>query len=174
MPLPKSNRTPRRRAAITSGNRMPSSSRMPFGAGAYICVTMSPRLSNARIARIGDTECRAHAIKSCRRYLFVFFADRAIPPTNNGSEQAAAPLRHLPQGDKLLPLTMGRKSLRRYQVRDRNRAATNHRGAPSHPPHLDRHAVTRPGHAPIRVSNYLTRARAKALPWRRDFDRLNG
>ena len=32
-----------------------------------------------------------HAIKSCRRYLFVFFADRAIPPTNNGSEQALRP-----------------------------------------------------------------------------------
>ena len=27
----------------------------------------------------------------CRRYLFVFLADRAIPPTNNGSEQAPRP-----------------------------------------------------------------------------------
>ena len=31
------------------------------------------------------------AIKGCRRYLFVFLADRAIPPTNNGSEQALRP-----------------------------------------------------------------------------------
>jgi transposase len=30
-------------------------------------------------------------IKGCRQYLFVFFADRAIPPTNNGSEQALRP-----------------------------------------------------------------------------------
>ena len=27
----------------------------------------------------------------CRRFLFVFLADRAIPPTNNGSEQALRP-----------------------------------------------------------------------------------
>jgi transposase len=32
-----------------------------------------------------------HVIKGCRRYLFVFFANRAIPPTNNGSEQALRP-----------------------------------------------------------------------------------
>ena len=32
-----------------------------------------------------------HVIKGCRRYLFVFLADRAIPPTNNGSEQALRP-----------------------------------------------------------------------------------
>jgi transposase len=31
------------------------------------------------------------AIKKCRHNLFVFFADRAIPPTNNGSEQALRP-----------------------------------------------------------------------------------
>jgi transposase len=30
-------------------------------------------------------------IKGCRRYLFVFLANRAIPPTNNGSEQALRP-----------------------------------------------------------------------------------
>jgi transposase len=30
-------------------------------------------------------------IRSCRRHLFVFLADRAIPPTNNGSEQALRP-----------------------------------------------------------------------------------
>jgi transposase len=30
-------------------------------------------------------------IKSCRRHLFVFLADRAIEPTNNGSEQALRP-----------------------------------------------------------------------------------
>ena len=30
-------------------------------------------------------------VKSCRRYMFVFLADRAIPPTNNGSEQALRP-----------------------------------------------------------------------------------
>jgi len=32
-----------------------------------------------------------HVIKGCRRYLFVFLANRAIPPTNNGSEQALRP-----------------------------------------------------------------------------------
>ena len=32
-----------------------------------------------------------HVIKGCRRYLFVFLADRAIPPTNNGSKQALRP-----------------------------------------------------------------------------------
>jgi transposase len=31
------------------------------------------------------------AIRGCRRYLFVFLASRAIPPTNNGSEQALRP-----------------------------------------------------------------------------------
>jgi hypothetical protein len=31
------------------------------------------------------------AIKGCRRYLFVFLANRAIPPTNNGSEQSLRP-----------------------------------------------------------------------------------
>jgi transposase len=30
-------------------------------------------------------------IKSCRRHLFVFLANRAIPPTNNGSERALRP-----------------------------------------------------------------------------------
>lgn len=30
-------------------------------------------------------------IKGCRRYMFVFLANRAIPPTNNGSEQALRP-----------------------------------------------------------------------------------
>src|SRR5215510_5610917 len=46
--------TPRRRAAATSGNSRPLSSRMPFGAGAYMWVTMSPRLSSGRTARIGE------------------------------------------------------------------------------------------------------------------------
>ena len=31
------------------------------------------------------------AVKGCRRHLFVFLANRAIPPTNNGSEQALRP-----------------------------------------------------------------------------------
>jgi hypothetical protein len=96
------------------------------------------------------------AIKGCRRYLFVFLADRAIPPTNNGCEQA--PLRHLPQGDKLLPFPMGRKSLRRCSIRHRNRAAPRYRGSRSHPPHLEWNAVARPGPAPIRVSNYQNSA----------------
>ena len=30
-------------------------------------------------------------IKGCRRHMFVFLADRAIPPTNNGSERALRP-----------------------------------------------------------------------------------
>src|SRR6516164_3040923 len=52
-PLPKSKRMPRRRAADTSGNSRPWSSRMLLGGGAYMWVTMSPRLSSARMARIG-------------------------------------------------------------------------------------------------------------------------
>jgi transposase len=32
-----------------------------------------------------------HAIAGCRRHLFVFLEDRAIPATNNGSEQALRP-----------------------------------------------------------------------------------
>jgi len=36
-PLPKSKMTPRRRAAATSGNRRPFSSRMLFGGGEYMC-----------------------------------------------------------------------------------------------------------------------------------------
>ena len=32
-----------------------------------------------------------NVIKRCRQYLFVFIADRAIPPTDNGSEQALRP-----------------------------------------------------------------------------------
>jgi transposase len=31
------------------------------------------------------------ALKACRQHLFVFLADRAVPPTNNGSEQALRP-----------------------------------------------------------------------------------
>src|SRR4051812_6897800 len=31
------------------------------------------------------------AIKACRQNLFVFLADRAVPPTNNGSEQGLRP-----------------------------------------------------------------------------------
>ena len=30
-------------------------------------------------------------IKGCRRHMFVFLANRAVPPTNNGSEQALRP-----------------------------------------------------------------------------------
>ena len=32
-----------------------------------------------------------NVIKGCRRHMFVFLANRAIPPTNNGSEQALRP-----------------------------------------------------------------------------------
>ena len=53
-PLPKSKITPRRRAASTSGQQAAWSSRMLFGGGAYMWVTMSPRLSRARMARIGE------------------------------------------------------------------------------------------------------------------------
>src|SRR5271154_3171172 len=53
-PLPKTKITPRRRAAVTSGKRRPWSSRMLFGGGAYMWETISPRLSRARIARIGE------------------------------------------------------------------------------------------------------------------------
>ena len=31
------------------------------------------------------------ALKACRQHLFVFLADRAVPATNNGSEQALRP-----------------------------------------------------------------------------------
>jgi transposase len=45
-----------------------------------------------RIAPIHAAGKKFHnVIKGCRRYLFVFLADRAIPPTNNCSEQALRP-----------------------------------------------------------------------------------
>ena len=47
------------------------------------------------LMRIAPTQATGkklqNAIKRCRRYLFVFLANRAIPPTNNGSEQALRP-----------------------------------------------------------------------------------
>ena len=36
-------------------------------------------------------EQRQKAIEGCRRFLFTFLANRAIPPTNNGSERALRP-----------------------------------------------------------------------------------
>ena len=48
-----------------------------------------------RLMRITPTHAASiklkNAIKGCRRYLFVFLANRAIPPTNNGSERALRP-----------------------------------------------------------------------------------
>jgi len=47
------------------------------------------------LMRITPSHAAGHklqqVIKGCRRYLFVFLANRAIPPTNNGSEQALRP-----------------------------------------------------------------------------------
>jgi transposase len=47
------------------------------------------------LLRISSTHAAAEkllkVIKGCRRHLFVFLANRAIPPTNNGSEQALRP-----------------------------------------------------------------------------------
>lgn len=47
------------------------------------------------LLRITPTHSAGHklrcVIKGCRRHMFVFLADRAIPPTNNGSEQALRP-----------------------------------------------------------------------------------
>ena len=47
-------------------------------------------------------------IKRFRQNLFVFITNRAVPPTNNGAEQALAALRRLPQGHQRLPVEMGR------------------------------------------------------------------
>ena len=41
--------------------------------------------------RCGVCFPRHGLIKGCRRYLFVFLENRAVPPTNNGSEQALRP-----------------------------------------------------------------------------------
>ena len=46
-------------------------------------------------------------IKRTRRYLFVFMTVRELPATNNGSEQAIRPCRHLPQGHLLLSQRLG-------------------------------------------------------------------
>ena len=47
------------------------------------------------LLRMAPTHGAGHklqgVIKGCRRHLFVFLANRAIPPTNNGSEQAIRP-----------------------------------------------------------------------------------
>lgn len=47
------------------------------------------------LLRLTPTHCAGKklqgVIKGCRRYIFVFFANRAIPPTNNSSEQALRP-----------------------------------------------------------------------------------
>jgi len=47
------------------------------------------------LLRMAPTHGAGHklqgVIKGCRRHLFVFLANRAIPPTNNGSEQALRP-----------------------------------------------------------------------------------
>ena len=61
------------------------------------------------------------AIEGCRRFLFTFLADRAIPPTNNGSEQALRPCH------ELLPVRMGRAPLCRHPLRHRNRPPPRHR-----------------------------------------------
>jgi len=72
-------------------------------------------------------------IKKYRQNLFVFVTNRAVPPTNNGSEQAL-PLRHLRQDHQLLPLAVGRQALCRCQVRLRDRPKTPHPDPSSHPP----------------------------------------
>ena len=56
-PLPRSNQTPRRRAASTSGRMRPVSSTMLFGGGANMWVTMSPGLSRSRSLGSGETVC---------------------------------------------------------------------------------------------------------------------
>src|SRR5216684_7312021 len=67
----------------------------------------------------------------------------------------ATALRHLPKGDKLLPLRMGRTSLCRHQIRHRNRQTTDHRCPPSHSPNLEWLALAScSSTAPIGVSNY--------------------
>jgi transposase len=65
-------------------------------------------------------------IKGCRRYLFVFLANREIPPTNNGSEQALRP------GVIYRKVTNCFRSeccraLRRHSFRYRDRETTWHR-----------------------------------------------
>ena len=64
-----------------------------------------------------------------------------------------AALRHLPKGDQLLPLRMGRKALRRYPIRHRNRPPPSRRPPRRHHLNLERLAARQ---KPFRnrVSNY--------------------
>jgi transposase len=57
----------------------------PYQLNAKLDVLLRPTPSHAAGRKL------QRVIKRCRHQLFVFFADRAIPPTNNGSEQALRP-----------------------------------------------------------------------------------
>jgi len=89
------------------------------------------------------------AIAGCRRHLFVFLEDRAIPAHQQRLRAGAAPLRRLSQGDQLLPLRMGRRALRRHPLSHRNRPTQRRRRLPGHPPDAQPAAPNRYG-----VSNY--------------------
>jgi hypothetical protein len=56
-PFPRSNQTPRRLAASTSGRTRPLSSTTLFGGGANMWVTMSPRFKSANSRGSGETVC---------------------------------------------------------------------------------------------------------------------
>ena len=74
-------------------------------------------------------------IKKVRRHLFVFVTNRDLTATNNGSEMALRPLRGLPQNHQRLSQRMGRRALRRYPIRRRNRTAKIDPSHRRHPPH---------------------------------------
>ena len=79
-------------------------------------------------------------IKGCRRYMFVFL-NRAIPPTNNGSEQALRPCVVYRKVTNCFRSEMGGPPLRRYSIRHRNRAPQSHRRAGRHPLNSERSAA---------------------------------
>ena len=78
------------RQACAIGGRRATLADATLRAYAYQLDAKLDRLLRKSPSHAAGTKLQA-IIKSCRRHLFVFLADRAIPPTNNGSEQALRP-----------------------------------------------------------------------------------
>ena len=74
-----------------------------------------------------------------RDKLLVFLTRRDVEPTNNVSERGIAAIGDLPQGHELLPIPLGRESLRRSPLHCRNR--------PPRRPEPAREPARRPGPA---------------------------
>ena len=76
------------------------------------------------------------AIKACRQNLFVFLADRAVPPTNNGSEQGLRPCVTFRKVTNGFRSEWGAKlyaDVRSVLETARRRAISDPRRHPSHP-----------------------------------------